>query len=157
MYTKDNKSASHPSIAVFSQEMIDTFEGMKSDPQIALDYLIDLGNTLPPFPSIARKEENLVSGCLARVWIDSHYEKGRLFLQGDSDAMITKGLLALLIFIFSAQPIGDIIANDFSFLMKIPLPQWLGRQRRAGMASMVQRIRTLAHHYQKQAELHSAW
>lgn len=136
-----------PSIPTLQQEIVNAFHLLQDDPQLALDYLIDLGKSLPPFAETAKKETHLVAGCLARVWLTHTYEGGILYLQGASEAMVTQGLLALLFHLFSGQRPADILRADTSFLTKMNLPQLLGRQRRAGLGSMVHAIRSHAKHY----------
>ena len=142
-------AAIRPSISSLQKELISDFQTLQDYPQTALDHLIELGKTLPAFPTSQRNKENLVPGCLARVWLTHTHRQGRIFFQGDSEAMTTKGLLALLIHIFSGQRSDDILSSDLSFIQAMQLPQLLGSQRRAGLGSMVTHIKKHAATYIK--------
>lgn len=137
------------SILIRQKELITTFQAMREDPDIALDHLISLGKGLSPFPEAARQEDNLVPGCLARVWLTSTYKEGALFFHGDSEAAITKGLLAALLYVFSGQKPHDIVAADLSFIKEMGLPQLLGVQRRTGLGAMISQIRKYAQEQEK--------
>ena len=131
------------SIAAIQDEFVTTFHALEADPHMALDYLIELGERLPLFPEEEKVAAHLIPGCLSRVWLTHRIVDGILYLQGDSDAATTKGLLSLFIHIFSGQPIEAVRAADFSFLEKMHLPRLLGAQRRSGLGHMVARIRAM--------------
>lgn len=140
-------SMKNTSIASQQQAMIDHFQLLKHHPDLALDHLISLGKELPSLPMKEKKEAYLVSGCLARVYLLATYKEGKLFFQGDSESTITKGLLAVLITVFTAQTPTDILNADLSFITQMNLPNLLGVQRRTGMGAMISKIREYAKTY----------
>lgn len=139
--------ATRSSIVSLQQELIYDFQALQAHPQMALDYLIQLGKKLPDLPLMQRIDKNLVSGCLARVWLTHTEREGYIYFEGDSEAMITKGLLALLIHVFSGQRAEDILTDDLSFISSMQLPHLLGNQRRAGLGNMITQIRQYARLY----------
>ena len=104
-------------------------------------YLIDLGKNLAPFPEEKKTEENLIKGCQSRVWLDAEEKDGRLFFQADSDAVITRGIISLLVNVYSGCSREEIAADDFGFLEEIGLRENLSPTRANGLVSMVERIK----------------
>ena len=105
------------------------------------EYLIDLGKDLEPFPEELKTEDRLIKGCQSRVWLDSRIEGGRLFFRADSDAIITKGIISLLISVYSGHTPAEIAADDFGFVERIGLRENLSPTRANGLLSMIQTIR----------------
>lgn len=105
------------------------------------EYLIDLGKDLEPFPEELKTEDRLIKGCQSRVWLDSRIEDGRLFFRADSDAIITKGIISLLISVYSGHTPAEIAADDFGFVERIGLRENLSPTRANGLLSMIQTIR----------------
>ena len=105
------------------------------------EYLIDLGRNLESFPENLKTEDRLIKGCQSRVWLDSRIEDGRLFFRADSDAIITKGIISLLIGVYSGHTPAEIAADDFGFVEKIGLRENLSPTRANGLLSMIQTIR----------------
>ena len=108
------------------------------------EYLIDLGKNLEPYPEEARTEDKLIKGCQSRVWLDAHMQDGRLWFKADSDAIITKGIISLLISVFSGRTPAEIVADDFSFIEQIGLKENLSPTRANGLVSMIETIRKTA-------------
>jgi len=108
-------------------------------------YLIELGEKMAPLPDTYKIESNKVQGCQSQVWLVMHSESDKLFFQADSDSAITKGLIALLVNLFSGQHKSDIVSADLSFVEKIGLSKHLSISRANGFASMIKKIRDLAH------------
>ena len=108
------------------------------------EYLIDLGKDLEPFPEDLKTEDRLIKGCQSRVWLDSRIEDGRLFFRADSDAIITKGIISLLISVYSGHTPAEIAADDFGFIERIGLRENLSPTRANGLLSMIQTIRRVA-------------
>lgn len=109
-------------------------------------YLIELGRALPPFPEERRTEHAKVQGCASQVWLVSETTAGencpRLALRGDSDAHIVRGLVAILLALYSDRPARDILATDpGAVFARIGLKDHLTPQRSNGLRSMVERIR----------------
>ena len=108
------------------------------------EYLIDLGKNLEPFPEEAKVDENLIKGCQSRVWLDWTLDDGCLYFRADSDAIITKGIISLLIGVYSGRTPQEIAEDDFSFIDEIGLKENLSPTRSNGLASMIATIRTVA-------------
>lgn len=108
-------------------------------------YLIDLGRALPPYPEEKRDDAHKVRGCASQVWLDPRRVDGKLTFAGDSDAHIVKGLVALLIALFSEKTPEEILAVDAEAALRpLDLSAHLTPQRSNGLASMVARIRAIA-------------
>lgn len=108
------------------------------------EYLIDLGKNLEPYPEEKKTDDRLIKGCQSRVWLDYRMEEGRLYFNADSDAIITKGIISLLIGIYSGRTPQEIAGSDFSFIEKIGLKENLSPTRANGLASMIATIKTAA-------------
>ena len=87
------------------------------------EYLIELGKALEPFPEEKKTEDRLIKGCQSRVWLDSELRDGRLYFTADSDAIITKGIISLLIDVYSGRTPEEIAADDFGFVAEIGLKE----------------------------------
>lgn len=110
-------------------------------------FVIDLGRELPPFPEAARIEDNRVRGCTSKVWLTSRLEGNPpvLMLEGDSDAHIVKGLVAILLSLYSGKTPAEILKIDAKALLsKLGLEAHLSPMRTNGLYSMVERIRAIA-------------
>ena len=108
------------------------------------EYLIELGKNLASYPEEKKTDDKLIKGCQSRVWLDWSMEEGRLYFSADSDAIITKGIISLLISVYSGRTPEEIAADDFSFLGRIGLKENLSPTRANGLVSMIQTIRTAA-------------
>ena len=108
------------------------------------EYIIDLGKSLDSFPESSTTDEKLIKGCQSRVWLDWKTEDGKLYFQADSDAIITRGIISLLIRIYSGRTPEEILASDFSVVEKIGLKQNLSPTRANGLLSMIDTIRSAA-------------
>ena len=108
------------------------------------EYLIDLGKNMEPYPEEKKTDDRLIKGCQSRVWLDYRMEEGRLYFNADSDAIITKGIISLLIGIYSGRTPQEIAGSDFSFIEKIGLKENLSPTRANGLASMIATIKTAA-------------
>ncbi len=108
------------------------------------EYLIDLGHKLEPFPEELKTEDRLIKGCQSRVWLDTAVEGDRLVFRADSDAIITKGIISLLIGVYSGRTAREIAEDDFSFVEQLGLRENLSPTRANGLASMIETIRETA-------------
>ena len=108
------------------------------------ESIIDLGKSLDSFPESSKTDEKLIKGCQSRVWLDWKTEDGKLYFQADSDAIITRGIISLLIRIYSGRTPEEILASDFSVVEKIGLKQNLSPTRANGLLSMIDTIRSAA-------------
>ena len=108
------------------------------------EYIIDLGKSLYSYPEDKKTDEHLIKGCQSRVWLDAKVENGVLVFNADSDAIITKGIISLLIRIYSGRTPEEILSSDFSVVEKIGLKENLSPTRANGLVSMIQKMKKLA-------------
>lgn len=132
------------SIEEKQQEIISEFS-MFSDWMQKYEYIIDLGKDLPLIQEQYKTEENLIKGCQSRVWLHAELDNnGRLDLSADSDAIITKGLIALVIQVLNNEMPADATKADLHFVKDIGLSEHLSPTRSNGLASMIQQIKNYA-------------
>lgn len=126
------------------QDMIDDFAFL-DDWEDRYMHVIDLGKGLVPLPDGAQSDENKVKGCASQVWLVSHKSEGIWTFAGDSDAHIVKGLVAIVLEIFSGRSAAEIAALDANdILSKLGLSEHLSAQRSNGLAAMIGRIKSEA-------------
>lgn len=106
--------------------------------------LIDLGNSLPPLDERYKTESNLIEGCQSRVWLLADYVDGKIVFQGESDAVIVKGIVSLLIQILSGHTPQEIIDADLYFIERVGLKEHLSPTRSNGLVAMVKQMRLYA-------------
>lgn len=106
--------------------------------------LIDLGNEQAPLDERYKTESNLIDGCQSRVWLQADYEDGRISFTAESDALIVKGIIALLIRVLSGHTPGEILAADLYFIDRIGLKDHLSPTRSNGLLAMVKQMRMYA-------------
>jgi cysteine desulfuration protein SufE len=111
------------------------------------EYIIELGKSVPTIQENQKVEENLIKGCQSRVWLSCRVEDGKLYFAADSDAIITKGIISLLIRVYNGQSPADILANDLEFIGKIGLQENLSPTRANGLVSMIKQIKIYAMAY----------
>lgn len=125
-------------------EIIEEFEGL-TDWMDRYAYIIELGAALPPFPEKYKTPEFLIEGCQSRVWIHSdRFPDGRIHFIGDSDAMIVKGIVSLLLRVLSDHTPDEILGADLYFIDKIGLREHLSPTRSNGLVAMVKQIHNYA-------------
>ena len=107
-------------------------------------YIIDLGRECPVIDEADKTESNLIKGCQSRVWLSCRHEEGRLYFRADSDAVITKGIITLLIRVLDGQRPADILAADLGFLDQIGLKEHLSPTRSNGLTAMVKQMKLYA-------------
>lgn len=108
------------------------------------EYIIELGKTMPRIQDSKKRDEILIKGCQSRVWLDTEYRDGRLYFSSDSDAIITKGIISLLIRVYNGRTPKEIIEADNSFIKEIGLLENLSPTRANGLVSMIEQIRAEA-------------
>lgn len=108
------------------------------------EYIIELGKKLDSFPENKKTDDRLIKGCQSRVWLDWEVKDGKLYFTADSDAIITKGIISLLISVYSGRSAEEIAGDDFSFLEKLGLKENLSPTRANGLESMVETIKRAA-------------
>jgi len=132
--------------AAIEQEIIDEFS-LFTDWMEKYEYIIDLGKNLSVIDEREKIDDNLIEGCQSRVWLSCKMEDGQLFFKADSDAIITKGIISLLIRVYDGCTPQQILASDFSFIEKIGLKENLSPTRANGLVSMIDKIRKYAAAY----------
>ena len=125
------------------QEIIEEFS-MYEEWLDKYEYLIELGKALEPYPESEKTEEKLIKGCQSRVWLDCELKDGKLYFRADSDAIITKGIISLLISVYSGRTPEEIAADDFGFIGEIGLRENLSPTRANGLVSMIETIKKMA-------------
>ncbi len=108
------------------------------------DYLIELGNSLPIIDDEFKTEDYLIKGCQSRVWLNAAKENGLIYFKADSDAIITKGIVALLIQVLSGQKADKIVASELTFIDQIGLKEHLSPTRSNGLVSMIKQMKMYA-------------
>lgn len=131
------------SLQTVQNDIIDTFS-MYDEWLDKYEYLIELGKNLDSYPEEEKTDDRLIKGCQSRVWLDHRMEDGRLYFKADSDAIITKGIISLLISVYSGRTPQEIAGDDFSFIEKIGLKENLSPTRANGLVSMIETIRKTA-------------
>ena len=124
-------------------EVVDSFS-MYDEWLDKYEYLIDLGKNLAPYPDSSKTDDRLIKGCQSRVWLDYQMKDGKLWFTADSDAIITKGIISLLVSIYSGRTPEEIASSYFSFIEKIGLKENLSPTRANGLASMIATIKAVA-------------
>ena len=126
------------------EELIERFSFF-DDWQERYRYIIDLGMKLPPLEDVHKTEDNKVRGCMSQVWMTHREEEAALHFFADSDSHIVKGLISVLLTLYSGKSSEDVLALDIErVFQEIGLNQHLSPNRRNGFYSMVERIRTVA-------------
>lgn len=108
------------------------------------EYIIELGKNLQEFPEELKTEDRLIKGCQSRVWLDARRENGKIIFTADSDAVITKGIISLLIGVYSGRTPEEVAGDDFAFIEQLGLRENLSPTRANGLASMIQTIKKLS-------------
>ncbi len=128
------------------EELFETFEDLEEWDE-RYDFIIDLGRELPPLPADLQSKDNIVKGCMSTVWmitdVEGEGDSEKMNIQADSDSIIVKGLIVLLLAFYNDKSPQEVAGADVeSYLGKLGLNQHLSPQRRNGLFSMVKRLRT---------------
>jgi cysteine desulfuration protein SufE len=133
------------------EEIIDEF-AMFDDWMQRYEYMIELGKSLPLIDEQYKTDENLIKGCQSKVWVHAELKDNKIVFTADSDAIITKGIVAILIRVFSNQQPKDIIEANTNFIDEIGLKEHLSPTRANGLVSMIKQIKMYAIAYQTQVK-----
>ena len=136
-------------IKEIQDEIIEEF-AMFDDWMQRYEYMIELGKSLPLIEEKYKVDENLIKGCQSKVWVHADLEGDKLVFTADSDAIITKGIVALLVRVFSNQHPKDILEADTTFIDEIGLKEHLSPTRANGLVSMIKQLKMYAVAYQTQ-------
>ena len=137
------------SIKDIQEEIVDEF-AMFEDWMQRYEYMIELGKSLPLIDGKYKTDDNIIKGCQSKVWVHAELEGDKLVFTADSDAIITKGIIAILIRVFSNQKPQDIIDANTHFIDEIGLKEHLSPTRANGLVSMVKQLKLYAIAYQTQ-------
>ena len=140
-------------ISEIQDQIVDEFNILDGDMEMTNFYVMELGQKLPKMDDSLKTEENIVKGCQSKVWLNADLEKGKVFFQADSNTAITKGLVSLLVRVFSGQKADDIINSDIVFPEKIGMERFIGTQRSNGFGAMIKQIKLYALAYKSKIEL----
>ena len=131
------------SMRQIEDEIVEEFD-LFDDQMDKYEYIIDLGKKLPGLKADYTTDDFLVKGCQSKVWLHAFVKDGKIYYEADSNTAITKGIIALLIRVLSAQPPKDILDNPLSFIDRINLRSHLSSQRSNGLTAMIQKMRNYA-------------
>ncbi len=132
-------------------EIIDEFSGL-TDWMDKYSYIIEMGNALPPLDEKHKTPDNLIDGCQSRVWVNATYENGVIRFDADSDAIIVKGIISMLVRVLSGQTPSAILDADLYFIDEIGLKEHLSPTRSNGLLAMVKQIKMYAMGYKAKEE-----
>ena len=130
-------------ISEIQQGLINEFNLFDSWEQ-RYEYVIELGKSLPKMPEKDKTKDKLIKGCQSQVWLTTRSENGKLFFEADSDAILPRGIAAMLVLIYSGQPIEDILKSDENFIEEIGLQEFLTPTRANGLLAMIKQIKYYA-------------
>ncbi|WP_025762008.1 SufE family protein [Dyadobacter tibetensis] len=129
------------------EDLIADFE-LFDDWESKYEYIIDMGKQLPAMDTQYKTEENIIKGCQSLVWLHAYMEDGKLMFSADSDAIIVRGLVSMLVKVLSGHSPEEIAQSDLYFLQAIGLHQHLAQTRSNGLASMVKQMRAYGYAFQ---------
>ncbi|MBL7699313.1 MAG: SufE family protein [Chitinophagaceae bacterium] len=136
-------SNGHKRIEEIEQEIVEEFSLFDTWDD-KYEYIIDLGKKLPPLESQFKKDENKVRGCQSTVWLVAEYKNGRIYYKAESDAVIVKGLISMLIRVLSGQKPDEIVETKLDFLSEIGMMKHLAQTRSNGLLAMVRQMKNYA-------------
>ena len=136
-------------IKEIQEEIVEEFS-MFDDWMQRYEYMIELGKSLPLIEDKYKIDENIIKGCQSKVWVHAEMKDEKIEFTADSDAIITKGIIAILIRVFSGQHPKDIIEADTAFIDEIGLKEHLSPTRANGLVSMIKQLKMYAVAYQTQ-------
>ena len=134
-------------ISAIQAEIVEEFN-MFEDWMEKYEYIIELGKTLPIIDEKNKTENSLIKGCQSRVWLHAYEKNGNIIYSADSDAIITKGIVAILIRVLSNQDAKEIAKADLAFIDKIGFKEQLSQTRANGLVSMIKEMKLYALAYQ---------
>ena len=128
-------------ITEIENEIIDEFELFGDDWEGKYEHLIELGKSLPKIEESLKTEDRIIKGCKSKVWLHSEKKEGEIIYTADSDAIITKGMVALMVRVLSHQKPQDIVNANLDFINKIGLTEHLSPTRANGLVSMIKQMK----------------
>jgi len=131
------------------------FSLLDGDREMAVFYLMELGQKLPEMPDADRTEENVVKGCQSKVWLSGQLEDGKVHFIADSNTAITKGLVSLLVRIFNGQTPDAILNANLTFMNRIGMERFIGTQRSNGFGAMIKQMKLYALAFKTKMQVNS--
>ena len=125
------------------QETVEEFAFLE-DWEQKYEYIIDLGKELKGISDDKKVDDNLIKGCQSKVWIDAEFKEGKLYFNADSDGILPKGIISLLVSIYSGHSTQEILDSDFKFIEEIGLQEFLSPSRANGLMAMTKQIKFYA-------------
>ncbi len=138
-----NTTQQHHSIDEIQEQIVQEF-AMFENPVDKYEYLIDIGKQLPDLDAKYKTDEHLVKGCQSKVWLHAERDNGCVKFEADSNTVITKGIIALLVRVLSNQKPEDILKTNLEFIDKIDLKSHLSSQRTSGLGAMIKYMKAYA-------------
>ncbi|MDB4012569.1 MAG: SufE family protein [Cyclobacteriaceae bacterium] len=131
-------------IKVRQEEIIEEFGLLDGDLEMSINYLIELGDQLAPFPKNNKNDDFIVKGCQSKVWLFAQEEDQRVIFHADSNTVVTKGLVSLLVRVLSGHRAEEILNEDIYFPDKIGMGRFIGSQRSNGFSAMIKQMKLYA-------------
>jgi len=131
-------------IKVRQEEIIEEFGLLDGDLEMSINYLIELGDQLEPFPKNNKNDDFIVKGCQSKVWLFAQEEDQRVIFHADSNTVVTKGLVSLLVRVLSGHRAEEILNEDIYFPDKIGMGRFIGSQRSNGFSAMIKQMKLYA-------------
>lgn len=125
-------------------ELIEQFQLLEDDMEMALHYIMELGEELLAIPVEDKTDDNIVKGCQSKVWLSARLDAGKMSINADSNTAITKGLVSMLLKVLNHQSPADVLNAEIYFPEKIGMNRFIGTQRSNGFAAMIKQIRYYA-------------
>ena len=141
------------SIAEIQEEIVDEFAILDGDLEMTNFYVMELGQKLEELDEKYKTDDYIVKGCQSKVWLISDYHNDQVEYKADSNTAITKGLVSLLVRIFSGQKAENIVSSDLNFMQRIGMERFIGTQRSNGFAAMIKQMKMDALAHRAKAEL----
>ncbi len=128
-------------ITDIENEIIEEFEIFGDDWEGKYEHIIDMGRSLPMIDPQQKTDDKLIKGCQSKVWLHSEYKEGKVYFKADSDAVITKGIVSLMIRVLSGHAPEEIVNSELTFIDKIGLKEHLSPTRANGLVSMIKQMK----------------
>ncbi|MAJ52009.1 MAG: Fe-S metabolism protein SufE [Flammeovirgaceae bacterium] len=132
------------SIKVRQEEIIEEFSLLEGDLEMSINYLIELGGQLTSLPENKKTDDFIVKGCQSKVWLCAEEKNQNIFFNADSNTVVTKGLVSLLVRVFSGHSANEILNEEIYFPEKIGMGRFIGSQRSNGFSAMIKQIKLYA-------------
>jgi|OM-RGC.v1.025301932 cysteine desulfuration protein SufE len=132
------------SIRVRQEEIIEEFRLLDSDLEMSINYLIELGEQLTPFPENKKTDDFIVKGCQSKVWMFAEDKNQNVVFNADSNTVVTKGLVSLLVRVLSGHKAEEILNEEIYFPEKIGMSRFIGSQRSNGFSAMIKQMKLYA-------------